>query len=135
MGGPGHTRVLVVDDSDTMRQAIGEALRTVEGCMVIAEGVNGLDAVRLTRAHRPCLVVMDIRLPLMGGLEAARIIKSNMPKTHVVLVTSELDPEVQTHALNLGVAACLEKNTHMWETLRATVLGLSHSCPATECDA
>lgn len=135
MGGPGHTRVLVVDDSDTMRQAIGDALRTVEGCLVVAEGVNGLDAVRLTRAHRPCLVVMDIRMPLMGGLEAARLIKSDVPNTHVVLVTSELYPEVQTHALNLGVAACLEKNTQMWETLRTTVLRLSQSCPAVECDA
>jgi len=118
-----------------MRQAIGEALRTVEGCLVVAEGVNGLDAVRLTRAHRPCLVVMDIHMPLMGGLEAARLIKSDVPSTRVVLVTSCLDPEVQTHALKLGVEACLEKDTNMWSALRAAVLGLPHSCPATECDA
>lgn len=135
MGDPRYTRILVVDDSDTMRQAIGDVLRTVEGCKVVAEGVNGLEAVQLTRAHRPCLVVMDIHMPLMGGLEAARLIKSDMPNTHVVLVTSELDPEIQAHALKLGVAACLEKNTQMWETLRTTVLRLSQSCPAVECDA
>ncbi len=134
MGDSEYTRILVVDDSDTMRRAIGDALRTVKGCMVVAEGVNGLEAVQLTRAHRPGLIVMDIHMPLMGGLEAARLIKSDAPNTRVVLVTSCLDPEVQTHALNLGVAVCLEKNPQMWETLRATVLRLSQSCPAAECD-
>ena len=134
MGSQGHTRILVVDDSNTMRKAIADALRTVEGCSVVAEGANGLEAVDLARTLRPDLVVMDIHMPLMGGLEAARLIKSDVPNTHVVLVTSVLDPEVQTHALKLGVAACLEKGRGMWNTLRATAARLSQLCPTTACE-
>ncbi|MBI3954345.1 MAG: response regulator transcription factor, partial [Chloroflexi bacterium] len=101
--GPGaEVRTLVVDDSASMRAAIRDTLRTIDGCAIVGEGANGVEALELARALRPDLIVMDVHMPLMGGLEALRLVKMEAPGTQVVLVTSTLEPEVREAALKYG---------------------------------
>ncbi|MBI4234298.1 MAG: response regulator [Chloroflexi bacterium] len=121
-------RVVVVDDSERMRKAIKELLRAVCGCVIVGEGTNGLEGIELARVHRPDLVVMDINMPVMGGLDALRLLKKEQPSTPVAMVSSMVDADLLAHALDLGAVACLEKGPEMWDGLRAIALGFSQSC-------
>ena len=78
---------LVVDDNEGFRSGLVTYLRTIKEINVIAEAKDGREAVALTRMLSPELVLMDVSMPGMGGLEAARIIKEEHQETKVVLVT------------------------------------------------
>ncbi len=123
-------KTLVVDDSMPMRKAIKDALQRAKACDVIGEAANGLEAVELARALRPNLIVLDVNMPVMGGIEALRVLRSEFPCTQVVMVSSILEGEVRDHALGLGAAACLEKGPELWERLPAIVTELAVKCPA-----
>ncbi|MBI2911135.1 MAG: response regulator transcription factor [Chloroflexi bacterium] len=123
---------VIVDDSLLMRQAIGTVLSAVAGCAVVGEGANGLEALDLTRSLRPSLLVMDVHMPRMGGLEALRLIRAEMPATQIALVTAELEPEVRQLALAEGAVACLEKGPDLWNSLTALVVRLAGPVPSTE---
>lgn len=117
----GEVRVLLVDDSAPMREAIRDLVRSLQGCVVVGEGANGVEALELARALRPTLVVMDVHMPVLGGLEAMRLLLGEAPGTPVVLVTSVLEPEVRDAALRYGAVAILEKGSELWARLSAIV--------------
>ncbi|MBI4312802.1 MAG: response regulator [Chloroflexi bacterium] len=120
----GEIRALIVDDSVAMREAMRELVRSLEGCVVVGEGANGVEALELARALRPSLVVMDVHMPVLGGLEAMRRLLREAPGTPVVLVTSALEPEVREAALRYGAVAILEKGSELWAGLSAIVAQL-----------
>lgn len=117
-------RVLVVDDSSRMREAICETMRGLPGCVVVGQGAHGAQALELARALRPDLVVLDLHMPVMGGLEALRLLKSEMPCIPVVMVSTYLEPEVRQQARDLGAVACLEKGEELWRGLPTIVSAL-----------
>ena len=117
----GEIRAQIVDDSAAMRGAIRDLMRSLQGCVVGGEGANGVEALELARALRPTLVVMDVHMPVLGGLEAMRRLLSEAPGTPVVLVTSALEPEVRDAALRYGAVAILEKGSELWAGLSAIV--------------
>ncbi len=78
---------LVVDDNEGFRNGLVTYLRTLKGIHVVAEAKDGLEAIALTGTLSPELVLMDVSMPGMGGLEAARIIKEQHHEIKVVLVT------------------------------------------------
>ena len=119
--------VLLVDDSAIMRGAIRDMLRTVPGCIVVGEGANGFEALELARTLQPNLIVMDIQMPLMRGLEALRLLKSERTSAQVVLVTAVLEAEVREAALSYGAIDCLEKGADLWDNLTTLVSALSNS--------
>ena len=123
-------RVLVVDDSARMRVTIIDVLRTVAACNVVGEGANGLEALELARTLQPDAVVLDVNMPVMGGIEALRVLRSEFPCIQVVMVSSILEQEVRDHALQLGAAACLEKGPELLNGLPAIVTELATQCPA-----
>jgi DNA-binding NarL/FixJ family response regulator len=84
-------RVLVVDDSDLWR---GDVLMKLHDARVVVVGVasDGEDAVQQASALRPDLVLMDVRLPGLNGLEAARRIWQGSPQSEILFVSSEADP-------------------------------------------
>lgn len=101
--------VLVVDDHDVVRRGIISMLAEIPGARVLGEAACGEDAVRLARSLRPDVVLMDLRMPGMGGLEAARRIRITAPGVRVIAVTA-WDEEPGQRLLRNGILACVGKN-------------------------
>jgi DNA-binding NarL/FixJ family response regulator len=101
-------RLLVVDDHDRLREALVELLLQA-GFEVVGEAADGADAVALAKQLAPEVVLMDLRMPVLGGLDATRLIKDARPATQVVLLTAFDSPALQQQAEEAGCFACLVK--------------------------
>jgi DNA-binding NarL/FixJ family response regulator len=101
-------RVLVVDDHDMLREALVELLDQA-GFDVAGEAADGADAVALAKQLAPDVVLMDLRMPVMGGLDATRLIRDACPDTQVVLLTAFDSPTLQRQAEEAGCFAYLVK--------------------------
>ncbi len=101
-------RVLVVDDTDHVRTLLAEML-TMDGFDVVGLAASGAEAVALAAETDPAVVVMDLRMPELDGLEATRQIKRTRPDQPVILYTAYLDPTIEAAAREVGVTVCLGK--------------------------
>ena len=106
---PGPIRVLVVDDQELVRSGFCVILDTAEDITVVGEAANGEAALAAAHAHHPDVVLMDIRMPGMDGLEATRLITGLGPKV-VMLTTFDLDEYVY-EALRAGASGFLLKDS------------------------
>ena len=102
-----NLRVLIADNESIIRMDLKELLEEA-GHEVVAEAVDGLKAVELTRKHKPDLVIMDIKMPEMDGIAAAKII-SNEKLAPVLLLTAYSQKEIVEKAKDSGVLAYLVK--------------------------
>jgi DNA-binding NarL/FixJ family response regulator len=101
-------RLLVVDDHAMLREALIDLLRQA-GFDVVGEAADGVDAVALCKELEPEVVLMDMRMPVLGGLDATRLIKDALPATQVVLLTAFESPALQQQAEEAGCFAYLVK--------------------------
>jgi DNA-binding NarL/FixJ family response regulator len=111
-GAPAPIRVLVVDDQDLVRAGFCVILDAADGISVVGEAGNGADAVAAVAAHAPDVVLMDIRMPGMDGLEATRLVTRAGPEDGpkvVILTTFDLDDYVY-EALRAGASGFLLKD-------------------------
>lgn len=93
----GHTRILVVDDHEVMRLGLRNLLETHSNWRVCAEACDGKDAVEKARELRPDIIIMDLTMPNMNGLEAASLIARSDPDIPVILFSLHLSDELLTH--------------------------------------
>lgn len=112
--GSGAARVLLVDDDERFRSSVHEAL-TRHGLRVVAQAADGREAVRLTGALRPDVVVMDIVMPEADGIQATRAIMERLPSTRIVLLTSSQDEELALLGLRSGAVGHLMKDMDLEE--------------------
>lgn len=103
------TRVLLVDDQDMIRRGLRRVLGTQPNMEVVGEAADGLDALEQARRLRPNLVLMDIRMPVMDGLEATRRLKAEMPGVCVLVVTAYEEPGYLLEAIEAGAAGYVSK--------------------------
>lgn len=102
-------RVLCVDDHRVVREGIAALLGRQSDLDVVAAAATGLQAVELYRAHRPDVVVMDLQMPGMGGLEAIEVIRGEWPEARIVVLTMYHGDEDIYRAVEAGAATYLLK--------------------------
>jgi DNA-binding NarL/FixJ family response regulator len=104
-------RVLVADDQELVRAGFCVILNTADGISVVGEAANGVQAVAQAAEHQPDVVLMDVRMPEMDGLEATRLITAAQPAPKVVMLTTfDLDDYVYA-ALRAGASGFLLKDS------------------------
>ena len=100
---PTHARVLTVDDQEGFRAIIGRLVDAARGMDLMAEADSGEGAVAVARELVPDMVVMDVVMPGIGGIEAARMIKAEQPAIVVVLVSTTHPDDLPREAAESGV--------------------------------
>jgi two-component system response regulator DegU len=106
----GASRIVIADDHPIFRSALRQLLDGPSDFEVVGEAADGEEAVDLCRRLRPDLVVMDVRMPKMDGLEATREIKAEFPLTIVLILTSFEDPQYLAEAINAGAGGYILKD-------------------------
>ena len=118
--------VLVVDDSPLMRRLVREVLESESGFKIVGEAQNGREAIRRAKRLKPDLVILDLGMPVMNGLEAAPALKRTLPEVRLILLTMYSDPEVEQTARSAGIDAVVPKDEaleHLVQTARQLVGG------------
>ena len=112
-------RVLIVDDHPIVRDGLQGILASHPDFEVVGQAANGAEAVRQTQALRVDVVLMDLRMPEMGGVEAIKMLRTRRPDTHIlVLTTYDTDTEVLS-ALEAGATGYLLKDAPREDLIRA----------------
>lgn len=123
------TRVLLVDDQSLFRQAIASLLDLQPDFEVVGQAENGLAGVEKAHALRPDLIVFDVEMPVMTGVEAARLVLEQLPGTKIVMLTVSEEDDFLVDAVRGGVHGYLLKDMTpeaLFDGLRA-VVGGQHS--------
>lgn len=112
-------RVLIVDDQEPFRSAARLVVSLLDGFSVVGEAASGEEGVRLAEETRPDMVLMDINLPDIDGLEATRRIVSSNPAVRVLVMSTYEASEFEAPALAAGAVAFISKSDLEPETLSA----------------
>lgn len=110
--------VLIVDDQPLIRSALRALLDTTSGVTVVGEAGDGEQALRAVVQHEPQVVLMDIRMPRMDGLEATRLIRERHPQVEVVILTTFDEDAYVEEAIRAGAAGFLLKDGDADELVR-----------------
>lgn len=112
-------RVLIVDDHAVVRQGLKTFIDLQEDMLVVAEGENGAQAVTLADQHQPDIILLDLVMPGMDGVEATRQIQENSPDSRVLILTSFGEDEKVFPAIRAGAQGYLLKDIQPTELVRA----------------
>ena len=111
-------RIVIVDDDDNVRRALSSIL-TDHGFDVLGEGSDGFDAVLLALELKPEVMLLDVRMPRLGGLEAARRIRVLDPSMRFVILSAYDEPTLQQESRDLGASTYLIKGCSLNELVEA----------------
>lgn len=119
-------RILLADDHEMVRIGVSAYLQAQPDMDVVAEAVNGQEAVEMALQHKPDIILMDMVMPIMNGAEATREIVQKWPEAKVMIVTSFIDDDKVYPALEAGAISYLlktSKASHIADSIRKTLSG------------
>jgi len=128
-------RVLIADDQRVVRDGLAMIVGLIGGVEVVGAASNGLEAIELALSHRADVVLMDLRMPELDGVEATRQIRSTLPDTQVLVLTTYADDDSLFPALQAGAHGYLTKDASAEEierAIRAVAVGRTHLDPAIQ---
>lgn len=114
-------RLLLVDDHTMLREALRRSMESA-GILVVGEAADGEAAIRAVSQHDPDVVLMDVSMPVLDGVEATRIIHRDHPQVRVVMLTMHADADVVTQAIAAGAVGYLVKDSSTHEVVSAVRL-------------
>lgn len=112
-------RILIADDHPVVRQGLKSLLGERPGWEVVAEAADGEEAVKIADRLNPDVVVLDVTMPRMHGLEACRLIRQNLPDCEVLMVTQHDSPQMMREALLCGAKGYVVKSNAPRDLLAA----------------
>ena len=128
-------RVVIADDQRVVREGLAMLIGLFDDIEVVATAVDGLDALEQALLHRPDVVVMDLRMPRLDGVQATARIRSELPQTQVLVLTTYADDDALFPALRAGARGYLTKNASAEEikqALTALARGQTHLAPEVQ---
>jgi two-component system, NarL family, response regulator LiaR len=125
-------RLLIADDHAMVREGLRSMLANEPDLQIVGEAQDGEEALNLCRRFMPELVLMDVRMPKMDGLEATRAIKEVSPQTAILMVTTYENPEYLVEAIKAGAAGYLLKETTKAQLLSTVRRVLDGETPLNE---
>lgn len=102
-------RLLLVDDHDIVRTGIAHIIAKERGIEIVGEAGNGEEAIRLAKQLKPDVVLMDVNMPRLGGVEATQRIRKALPNTRVIILTVHAEAPFPTRLLDAGASGYLTK--------------------------
>ena len=126
-------RVLLAEDHLIARVGVGTIVETQVDMQVVAEAATGVEAVQLHAQHRPDVTLMDIRMPVMGGIDAMRAIRETTPRARFIALSTYSGDEEIRRALQAGASAYLTKDVlddELVKTIRLVHSGRAYLPPA-----
>ena len=112
-------RVLVVDDHSVVREGIRHVLEGAEGFRVVAEAANGADALERAESERPDVVLLDLTMPGLSGLEVVRLLRQRLPDTRILILSVHDDREYVLESVRVGAHGYLRKDSSPADIRRA----------------
>lgn len=119
-------RILIVDDHPVVRRGLRGLLSAQPGWEVVGEAANGLEAVDKSRQLRPDVVVLDLSMPRMDGLEACRLIRKSVPGSEILVVTQHDSPQMMREAETAGARGYVVKSNISRDLLKAVEATREH---------
>jgi len=126
-------RVILADDHDLVRAGIRSLLENLAGIEIVAEAGNGREALRLSETHRPDVLLMDIMMPELNGLDATARLAAMLPNVRTIILSMNTSEEYVLQALRAGAAGYLLKNispSELEQAIRAAARGETYLSPA-----
>ncbi len=117
-----RTRIMIVDDHEVVRMGMRLLFETESDFIVVGEASNGAEALAKVAVLDPQLILMDVRMEKMGGIEACREIKSQYPQVHILMLTSYTDDDAVMASVMAGASGYLLKHLSRAELLRSVRL-------------
>jgi DNA-binding NarL/FixJ family response regulator len=114
-----NTKILIVDDHEVVRDGLKNILTSLDNVLITGEAGNGEEAVKMYLTLKPDVVIMDISMPGMNGIEATRIIKEKDPDAKILILTMHDNQEYLNQIIRSGAKGFILKNTDKEELLEA----------------
>jgi len=123
---PEKVRILIADDQPIIRKMVRNTLQVHPRFEVCGEAENGLEAIEEAKKLKPDVVILNITMPVLNGFEAAREIRTNLPQSAIVILSSDADQHFVEEAKKVGVRAYVAKTKAgeaLVKAIEAAVLG------------
>jgi NarL family two-component system response regulator LiaR len=115
---PASVRILIVDDHELVRKGIRALLFEIPGFEVVGEARDGQEAMTCARELQPDVILMDLRMPVMNGIEATQQIRAERPETVVLVLTGNATDKDVVSAIKAGAVGCVVKDSSTAELVR-----------------